>query len=306
MSEFRSGYCAIVGRPNAGKSTLLNRLMGLKLAIATHKPQTTRDRILGVLTRDDWQIALVDTPGLHRAEGGINRHMVKTAELALGDADVVLWMAEVDPGEVRDLSPGMHRIHQTIVASGKPWVLALNKVDKLPDRSRVLPWIQKWQETFDPPALVPMSAQEGDNVEELVAEVAKLLPVAPPMFDEETVTDRSERFLAAEIIREKAILETKEELPYSIAVTIDTFDESMRFDPEDPVISIQATVHVERDGQKRIVVGTRGKVIRKIGMRARRDLRNLLGCRVYLELFVRVTKKWTHMDARLREFGYDQ
>jgi GTP-binding protein Era len=306
MSEFRSGYCAIVGRPNAGKSTLLNRLMGLKLAIATHKPQTTRDRILGVLTRPDGQIALVDTPGLHRAEGGINRHMVRTAELALGDADMVLWMVEVDTDEVGDLSAGMHRIHGMIEASGKPWVLALNKVDKLADRARVLPWIQKWQDTFDPPVLVPISAQEGDNVEVLVEEVLQRLPEGPMLFDEETVTDRSERFLAAEIIREKAILETKEELPYSIAVTIDTFQEEQRFDPEDPVVHIQATVHVERDGQKRIVVGSRGKVIRKIGMRSRKDLRRLLGCRVYLELFVRVTKKWTHLQHHLKDFGYDK
>ena len=306
MSDFVSGYCAIVGRPNAGKSTLLNRLMGLKLAIATHKPQTTRDRILGVLTRKEGQVALVDTPGLHRAEGGINRHMVRTAEQALGDADVVLWMVEVDTDEVRDPSPGQHKIHETITASGKPWVLALNKVDKLPDRSRLLPWIQKWQDTFDPPALVPMSAQEGDNVEALMTEVMSRLPEGPMLFDEDTITDRSERFLTAEIIREKAILETKEELPYSIAVTIDTFDESERENPDDPVISIQATVHVERDGQKRIVVGTRGKVIRKIGMRARKDLRHMLGCRVYLELFVRVTKKWTHLQHQLREFGYDQ
>ncbi len=306
MSEFRSGYCAIIGRPNAGKSTLLNRLMGLKLAIATHKPQTTRDRILGVLTRPDGQVALVDTPGLHRAEGGINRHMVKTAETALADADVVLWMVEVDTDEVGDPSAGQHRIHETIQASGRPWILALNKVDKLADRSRVLPWIQKWQDTFNPPVLVPISAQEGDNIDALLDEVLQALPEGPMLFDEETVTDRSERFLSAEIIREKAILETKEELPYSIAVTIDTFDESERENPDDPVVSIQATVHVERDGQKKIVVGTRGKVIRKIGMRSRKDLRHLLGCRVYLELFVRVTKKWTHLQHQLREFGYDK
>jgi GTP-binding protein Era len=306
MSEFRSGYCAIVGRPNAGKSTLLNRLVGLKLAIATHKPQTTRDRILGVLTTDDAQVVLVDTPGLHKADGGINRHMVKTAEQALSSADVVLWMVEIDTDDARPPSKGQHHIFNTIQASKKPWILALNKVDKLPDRSRVLPWLQIWQETFNPPILMPLSAQDGDNVDELLAEVCKLLPEGPMLFDKDTVTDRTERFLSAEIIREKAILETQDELPYSIAVTIDTFNEEERFNPDDPVVAIQATVHVERDGQKRIVVGTRGKVIKKIGSRSRRDLRQLLGCRVYLELFVRVTKKWTHIEHQLREFGYDQ
>ena len=231
MSDFVSGFCEFVGRRNACMSTLLTLLLGVKLAMATQKPKTTRDRILGVLTRKEGQVALVDTPGLHRAEGGINRHMVRTAEQALGDADVVLWMVEVDTDEVRDPSPGQHKIHETITASGKPWVLALNKVDKLPDRSRLLPWIQKWQDTFDPPALVPMSAQEGDNVEALMTEVMSRLPEGPMLFDEDTITDRSERFLTAEIIREKAILETKEELPYSIAVTIDTFDESERENP---------------------------------------------------------------------------
>jgi GTP-binding protein Era len=303
--EFRSGYCAIVGRPNAGKSTLLNRLTGIKLAITTHKPQTTRDRILGILHRDNAQVALVDTPGLHRPEGGMNQHMVRAAEAALGNADVVLWMAEVQKGDVRELSKGMHHIHALLEASGKPWVLGLNKTDKLRSPAEALPQIALWQSTFDPPCLVPMSAETGDNVDALVREIITRLPVGEPMFDSDSVTDRSERFLTAEIIREKAILETQEELPYSIAESIDEFDESMRFSETDPLVSIIATLHVERQGQKCIVVGKRGAVVRKIGMRARKDLRRLLECRVYLDLFVRVTPDWTRKQHQLKEFGYD-
>ena len=301
----RSGYCAIVGRPNAGKSTFLNQIIGMKLAISTHKPQTTRDRILGILNRPNGQICFVDTPGLHSAKGGINKYMVRQAEAAIQDADVILWMAEVQPKTDPPLSRGMERIHQLIEATGKPWLLALNKVDRVRDKKQLLPQISRWQAAFDPPCVVPISAQDNDYTEALLDEVIARLPPGPPLFPDEFLTDRSERYLTTETIREKAILETRDELPYAVAVTVDDFDESRREDPEDPMVSIIATVHVEREGQKRIVVGERGKVIKRIAMRSRRDLRRLLGCRVYLDLFVRVTTDWSSKDARLKDLGYD-
>lgn len=301
----RSGYCAIVGRPNAGKSTLLNHLMGVKLAIATHKPQTTRDRILGILNRPHGQICFVDTPGLHNPKGGINKYMVRQAEAAILDADVILWMAEVQPKGSRALSKGMNRIHELIESSNKPWLLALNKVDRVNNKQEILPQIALWQEAFDPPCVVPISAQDGEYTGPLLDEIIARLPAGPPLFPDEFLTDRSERYLTTEVIREKAILETREELPYSVAVTVDDFDESKREDADDPLVSIIATLHVEREGQKRIVVGERGKVVKRIGMRARRDLRRLLGCRVYLDLFVRVTPDWSSKETRLRDLGYD-
>jgi GTP-binding protein Era len=328
----RAGFVGILGRPNVGKSTLLNQILGEKLAIATPRPQTTRNRLLAVKNVDRAQLVLLDTPGLdvigEARPKALNRFMAREAHEVLGEVDVVLLLTDVrqhEPGQRVDLLPppspvpqgGGARISaadqqvlETLKKTGKPLVLAINKVDLLADKRQLLPVMEAWAQragagTFA--AIVPISALTGDGVDRLVAELCALLPEGPPLFPEEMVTDRAERWLVAEFIREKVFLATQKEVPYAVAVTVDAWEERVvkRRRRGDRVgVLIHATIHVEKEAQKRIVIGEGGRKIRAIGTAARADIEALLGCPVYLELFVRVDPGWSDRPHQLRELGY--
>lgn len=306
---FRAGFCAIVGRPNVGKSTLLNRILGEKLAVVTPKPQTTRNRILGVKNRPGAQIVFVDTPGIHRGRSELNRYMVEQALAAAAQCDVVLYMVEAprvppeklvgpgfDPGE------GNRFILSKLAEIERPRILAINKIDQLEDKTTLLPLIEGYTRLLSFDDVVPISATLGDGVDRLEEVVASYLPEGPPLYPEEMLTDRAERFLAAELIREQVFLLLEDELPYSTAVTIDSFQER----PEKKDVVIDAVIHVERLSQKKIVIGEGGRMIKEIGTRARAEIARLLGCPVHLRLFVKVDPDWTQKQRKLRELGYDE
>ncbi len=293
-STHHSGFVAIVGRPNVGKSTLLNRILGQKIAIVTPKPQTTRRRVLGIKTLPDAQLIFVDTPGIHRARDLINERMVQQAEQSARDADVALWL--VDSGSSLD---GADREVAALLAPMAPRVVVgLNKIDTGP-KARLLPRIQEIAALLPDAEIVPISARTGEGVDTLLAAVLARLPEGPAYYPADAVTDETERAIAAEIVREKVMLETRDEIPYSIAVTVDEFTEK----PEKKIVVIKATIHVERDSQKPIIIGEKGQRIKAIGQAARPEIEELIGQRVFLELYVRVQADWTKHVARLREFG---
>lgn len=298
----RCGFVTLVGQPNVGKSTLLNRLLGQKLAITSNRPQTTRNRIPGVLTRDDAQIVLVDTPGLHAARRALNSFMVDVAHDALWETDAVALLVEAGIG--RDGEVGVSDIVRELLdklAEGKkPVFLVLNKIDRI-EKPQLLPIIAAWSEAFPFAAIIPVSAQKGDGMAALVDAFVGALPEGPPLFPPDALTDLPERFVAAEMVREKAFRLLGEEVPYSIAVTIEDWqDRSMA-----GRIHIGALIHVERESQKSIVIGKGGQMIKQIGIRARQDLERMLGTPVDLRLFVRVEKGWTRSEGALRKLGYD-
>lgn len=296
---FRAGFVALVGRPNVGKSTLLNRVLGQKLAPATHKPQTTRRNLLGVLNPPDAQICLLDTPGHHQAKGPLNRFMVAQAEQALAEADVVSWVVEARPhGE---LSPGNGRILGVLQSIGKPVVVAVNKDDTIKNKKDLLPQLAAYSEVLGAQcrAVVPISARRGKGLEAWVRELGRALPEGDPHFDLETLTNASERELAAELIREKLMLEVHQELPYVATVTIEAWD-----DKRPRVVVIHAMIHVEKQAQKGIVIGKGGERLRSIGTRARGDLEGLLQSSVFLDLQVKVSRDWTTNRERLDALGY--
>ncbi len=294
QSVHRSGYVALVGRPNVGKSTLLNQVLGLKVAAVTPKPQTTRRQLLGIKTLPGAQILMVDTPGLHEPHGLLNRRMVERARHVSDEADVLVWLV--------DASEGVQAADRTIADGirplAKPIVVAVNKIDRR-SKNELLPVLEELAALLPRAEIVPVSAATGENVERLITLVATLLPEGPPFYDAGEITTEPERAIAAEIIREKVILETRDEVPYAVAVTIDTFEEK----PEKNLTVIKATIHVERESQKPIVIGSRGQRIKAMGQEARNEIEALLGQRVFLELFVRVQPDWTKHAARLREFG---
>ncbi len=291
--EHRSGFVAIFGRPNAGKSTFLNRVLGQKIAIVTPKPQTTRRQLLGIRTSADSQIIFIDTPGYHRADGPLNQRMVKSALRALPDADVVLWMVDAGRG-LDDLEVEIARR----LPANKKTVVAINKID-LVRKPDLLPMLERLSALAAGASLVPISALNGDGVDAVLARLEEVLPLGPRYYGGETLTDQSERSLAAEIIREKAMLLTQKEIPYAVAVTVDSFAEK----PEKGLVVIAATIHVERDSQKGILIGRGGGKLRAIGASARRDIERLVGARVYLELFVRVQSNWTKRPSTHEDFG---
>jgi GTP-binding protein Era len=294
-ADFKSGYVVIAGAPNAGKSTLLNRMLGEKISITSKKPQTTRNRILGVLHRSNIQMVFFDTPGVFRANDILNVRIVDTALSALADADLVLLVidaAHPDPNAERYLVNQLQ--NQT-----KPVVLALNKID-LVEKSVLLEIIAKWSVAYNFNEVVPISAKEGIQVEELVEAMAKMLPIGPPYFPEETLTDVSQRFIVAELIREQVFRLTGEEIPYATAVTVDSFKEQKEGD----LVRIEATIHLERDSQKGIVIGKKGGRLKQIGKKSREQIEHMLGTRVYLKLFVRVQKNWRKDTKAIRRFGY--
>ncbi len=293
----QSGFIAIVGPTNVGKSTFLNQVLGFKLAITSDKPQTTRHRLLGVMNRPDLQMVFLDTPGLHQAHRALNRRMVETAWAALQEVDACLVMVAASPRGMREGAPVARRL----AAAGPPAVLALNKIDRLADKQELLPFLQEAQDWGPWRALVPISALKGDGSGRVIAELARLLPEGPPLFPADTITDLNLRFLAAELIREKVIRLTGQEVPYASAVTLEQFLEPQE---EGRPVAISATIHLERKGQKAIVIGKGGSLLKKIGIAARRDIERLLGQKVFLDLFVRVEPKWTRQAHRLQKLGY--
>ena len=290
----RSGFVSIVGRPNVGKSTLLNGILGRKIAAVTPKPQTTRRRLLGIKTLPAAQLLFVDTPGIHKARDLMNERMVERALESLPEADAVLWVVDARRG----LGAGDREIAALLPGPAKPVIVALNKIDGRP-KAALLPLMAAIAALAPDRAIVPVSARSGENLEALLAAIVAVLPEGPRYYPADELTDESERSIVAEIVREKAMLETRDEIPYALAVTIDAFDEQRGKD----LVVIKATIHVARESQKPILVGERGSRIKAIGQAARPEIEALLGKRVFLELFVRLQADWTKHLGRLREFG---
>lgn len=292
----RAGFVALVGRPNVGKSTLMNALVGQKVSIVSPKPQTTRHRILGILSRPGWQALFLDTPGLHgNARRQLNRAMNRAALSSLGEAQLAVFVVDGDRWTAED-EAALQKIQQ----SGLPAILVVNKVDRIRPKERLLPVIDRLSRLHDFAAVVPVSALKGGNLERLTAAIAAALPASEPVYPEDQVTDRSERFLAGEVIREKLTHVLHEELPYGITVEIERWEEH-----DDGRVEINAVIWVERDGQKKIVIGEGGARLKAVGRAARLELNELLGRRVYLELWVKVREDWADNEAALRQFGYD-
>ena len=294
QQAFRSGTIAIIGRPNVGKSTLLNKILGEKVAIVSPKPQTTRNRITGIRTTPSSQIVFLDTPGIHQGHSLMNRRMVDTAMQTLDEVDGVLWLLAAHD-KIRQEE---ERIAETVRGVETPAALLLNKID-LVSKGKLLPLMERCAALMPGKEIVPVSALSGDGVQVVLDIVEKWLPEGPPFFTEGEYTDQSERFLASEIIREKVFLLTREEIPYGVAVTIDAFTEKQ----DKNLIVISATIHTERDSQKGILIGKRGVMLKEIGKQAREELERLLGCRIFLELFVRVDPDWTQNPHSLTEMG---
>jgi len=291
---FRSGYVAIIGRPNVGKSTLLNQILGEKVAIVSPKPQTTRNRITGIRTTASSQIIFLDTPGIHQGHSLMNRRMVDTALHTLDEVDGVLWL--VDAHE--KVKPEDQRIAETLRGVKTPVLILLNKID-LVAKGKLLPLMERCAELLPGKEIVPVSAITGAGLDVALKIVEGWMPPGPPLFTEGEYTDQSERFLASEIIREKVFLLTREEIPYGVAVTIESFVEK----EEKNLIVISATIHTERESHKGILIGKGGSMLKEIGKQARAELETLLGCRIFLELFVRVDPNWTQNPHLLAQMG---
>lgn len=296
----RSGMVAIVGPPNAGKSTLMNHFLGQKISIVSHKPQTTRNRILGVVNGDGYQIVLIDTPGLHKARQPLNREMVRIAMESLNEVDAVLYMIDVSlplPGKVgQEKSKEMIEQMEGISV---PVLLVLNKVDLL-EKEQLLPMIKRYSELYPFYGVIPVSALTGEGTTEVKEELLNILPMGPRYFPEDIPTDVSERFLVAEIVREKVFLLTGQEIPYSSAVIIEAFLE----DEKKKMTTIHASIVLERNSQKGIVIGKGGKKLKSIGIAARRDIEKMLGQKVLLKLWVKVKKNWSKDERFLKELGF--
>lgn len=294
-TPFRSGFVSIIGRPNVGKSTLLNRILGEKIVITSDKPQTTRNRIQGIHNVPGAQIVFIDTPGIHQARSRLNKYMVEVALSAIREVDLILFLVEANqkPGEQEQ------EIIDVLAGATAPVFLVINKVD-LTEKGRVLERIAAYKDRFPFREIVPVSAGTGDGVEHLVELVRKALPEGPVYFPDDILTDVPERFIAAEIIREKVFRMTCDEVPYATAVEVDSFKER----EDGGLVSISATITVERDSQKGIIIGKKGAMLKKIGSSARNEIEKLLNTKVYLELFVRVRKDWSEDERMLKELGY--
>jgi GTP-binding protein Era len=291
----KAGYISILGRPNVGKSTLFNRLVGDKIAIVSKKPQTTRNRILGIKNMENAQLIFLDTPGIHEGRSALNRRMVETAIASGQDADVLLFIVEAS-------SPFLDKDRKAIESlKGNPGVpfLVINKID-LVRKGTLLPMIDQYQKLHAFREIIPVSAATGEGVDIVLKSVLNVLPESPSYFPEEIITDQTERFLASEIIREKVIQQAYQEIPYSTAVTIESFKEQ----PGKNLVVIQGTIHVERDSQKKILIGRGGQRLRNIGEAARKEMEAFLGTRVYLDLWVNVQNNWTQDPRALDRLGY--
>ena len=291
---FRSGYAAFVGRPNAGKSTLLNRLVGEKIAAVSNKPQTTRHRIQGIVTRDDGQIVFVDTPGVHKPGYLLNRRMMSAVHDAIMSVDLLVLMrdASVSTGN------GDRFVLDLVKKAEKPTILVLNKIDKVKDKKALLPLIESYSNEYEFAEIVPVSALRGEAVDNLLDQIVKHLPEGEALFGEDEMTDQPVRSLVAEMVREKILATTGEEIPYVTAVVTEVFDET---DPE--MLKIFCAIYVERPSQKSIIIGKQGARIKDIGTKARVDIENLVGKHVFLKLFVKVVEDWRNLEGRLDALG---
>jgi GTP-binding protein Era len=297
----RAGFVAIVGRPNAGKSTLVNHLVGQKIAIVTSKPQTTRNRIQGIVTRDDGQVVLIDTPGLHDAKTVLNRQMMKEVAAALEGIDVLVLMVDAAETLVNQGSGTQVHVDPMLIQRAKRFegrtILALNKVDKAA-KNKLLPMMEEFAKAHPFVAMVPISALKGDGCAELLGEAMKLLPEGEPYFPVDQVTDQPERFLASEIVREKAIALTYHEVPHALHVMVEKWEETPK------LLRIQMTLTVERPSQKKILIGRKGDMLKKVGTQARRELEEILSTKVYLGLFVKVAENWRENPMAVRELDW--
>ena len=292
-NDFKSGFVTLIGRPNVGKSTLMNYLIGQKIAITSNKPQTTRNRIQTVLTTDEGQIVFVDTPGIHKAKNKLGEYMVNVAEKTLNEVDVVLWLVE----PTTFIGAGEQHIAKQLQRVKTPVILVINKVDSV-KREEILPAIAAYKDIYDFADIVPVSARSGDNTDELLRVIMKYLPYGPQFYDEDTVTDQPERQIVAELIREKALHSLQDEIPHGIAVAID------RMKMQNKVMHIDATIICERDSHKGIIIGKKGALLKQLGAEARADIQKLLATKVYLDLWVKVKKDWRNKSGMLSELGY--
>ncbi|MGO4541146.1 GTPase Era [Paenibacillus sp. YIM B09110] len=292
--KFRSGFVAIIGRPNVGKSTLMNHLIGQKIAIMSDKPQTTRNKIHGVYTTNDTQIVFLDTPGIHKPQSKLGNYMMATAESALKEVEAALFLIDASEG----LGGGDRFIIEQLKKVKTPVFLVMNKIDKvLPEQ--LLPMITQYNELFDFAEIIPISALQGNNVSTLIEQLSRYMPEGPQYYPADQITDHPEQFVVSELIREKILHMTREEIPHSIAVTI----EDMKVQ-DNGVVYIGAVIFVERDSQKGIIIGKRGELLKEVGKQARKDIEALLGSRTFLELWVKVKKDWRNQERILKDLGF--
>ncbi len=292
--EKKSGFVAIIGRPNVGKSTLMNRIIGQKIAITSSKPQTTRNRIQTVYTSEKGQIVFLDTPGIHKAKNRLGEYMVKSVNMAIKDVDVILWLVEAS----HKIGPTDRSISEKLKGINIPIILVINKIDTV-SRDELFSITDTLKELCDYSELVPVSAMKGDNTDTLIGQIFKYLPYGQPFYDEDTVTDQPVKQITAELIREKALKCLDEEIPHGIAVTV----ERMNFDKD--IVHVDATIICEKDSHKGIIIGKQGQMLKKIGSAARYEIERLVDSRVNLKLWVKVKKDWRDSDVLLKNFGYD-
>lgn len=294
-TKFKSGFISIIGRPNVGKSTFINRVIGQKIAIMSDKPQTTRNKVQGVLTTNDTQYIFIDTPGIHKPKHKLGDFMMKVAQNTLKEVDVILFMVNAEEGFGR----GEEFIIEKFQSVKTPIFLIINKIDRIhPDQ--LLEVIVSYKEKYPFAEIIPISALEGNNVETLLEQVKRYLPEGPLFYPADQVTDHPERFIVSELIREKALHLTREEVPHSLAVVLEKMEREQNKD----MVHVMATIIVERDSQKGIIIGKQGKMLKEIGKRARIDIENLLGSKVFLELWVKVQKDWRNKASQLRDYGF--
>ncbi|GGG13723.1 GTPase Era [Lysinibacillus alkalisoli] len=294
--KFKSGFISIIGRPNVGKSTFLNRVVGQKIAIMSDKPQTTRNKVQGVLTTENSQFIFIDTPGIHKPKHKLGDFMLKVSKNTLREVDIIMFMVNAE----QKLGPGDEFIMNLLEGNQTPVFLIVNKIDRVhPDKLATI--IEGYKERYDFAEIVPISALEGHNVDHLLETVERYMPEGPQYYPADQVTDHPERFIISELIREKVLHLTREEIPHSVAVVIDKIRRDEEFENK---IRVSATIMVERDSQKGIVIGKNGAMLKEVGTRARKDIEMLLGSKVYLELWVKVQKDWRNKSVHLRDFGF--
>lgn len=294
-AAFKSGFATLIGRPNVGKSTLMNCLIGQKIAITSNKPQTTRNRIQTVYTSEEGQIVFLDTPGIHKAKNKLGDYMVGVAEKTMSEVDVILWL--VEPSNF--IGAGERHIIEQLQKTATPVILVINKIDTV-KREQLLEYIDTYRKEYDFAEIVPVSALKAENTEELIKCIMKYLPYGPAFYDEDTVTDQPMRQIVAELIREKALRLLEEEIPHGVAVSI----ESMKFRKN--IVDIEATIVCERDSHKGIIIGKGGSMLKRIGSMARPEIEDMLGKQVNLQLWVKVKKDWRDSDFLLKNFGYNE
>ena len=292
--QYKSGFAALIGRPNVGKSTLMNCLIGQKIAITSNKPQTTRNRIQTVYTSEEGQIVFVDTPGIHKAKNRLGDYMVNVARRSLSEVDVILWL--VEPSNY--IGAGEESILEQLSRVNTPVILVINKIDTV-KKEELLGFIDTYRKRMDFAEIVPVSALKKDNTEELLSCIFKYLPYGPAFYDEDTVTDQPQRQIVAELVREKALRTLEEEIPHGIAVTIEKMKRRGK------IMDIEATIICERDSHKGIIIGKQGSMLKRIGSSARRDIEEMLECKVNLQLWVKVKKDWRDSEFLLKNFGYN-